>query len=396
MFILQVYKLLDDKRFQESITRASNNARNGVSKALKENPWLGELAARIKEVEDQVISNLEHYIDKTIASLQRAGAGAHLARDSRDALRIFDDLTPDVDLVVMSKSMAAEEIGLREHLEKRGVEVWETDLGQFLVQLENGKPMHTIAPAIHITRTKARRLLSRLGRDPGSEEPEKLAHAAREFLRGKILSAKTGVTGGNAIAADTGSLVLVENEGNIRLVSGVVEHHIAIVPVDKILPDLRTALDMVLVQSAYAGIFPPTYINVITGPSSTADIEHKRVLGAQGPRRLDVILLDNGRLRASKHPVLKAQLRCVRCGRCQFECPVWEKLANHWGGPVYGGPMGLNWTSIVHDPDLASELSFYCLLCGRCSQVCPVSIPLDDIIRWHRTRVWKEGHSGEN
>lgn len=381
--------LLEDPRFQESITRAAENARRGVRRAIKEHPWLEKLAERVRKAEEEVLENLPYYVDKALKSIESNGAGAYLARDAGEALRIIDDLTPEARLVVMSKSMAAEEVGLREHLERRGVEVWETDLGQLLVQLEGGKPMHTIAPAIHINRRRARSLMSKLGVDPGSEEPESIASAARRFLRDKITRADTGITGANSVAADTGSIVLVENEGNIRLVSGTVEHHIAIAPVDKILPSLRTAVDTALVQAAYAGIFPPTYINVISGPSSTADIEHHRVLGAQGPRRLDVILLDNGRLEAARHPVLKAQLRCIRCGRCQFECPVWEKLANHWGGPVYGGPMGLNWTAIVHDPEEASRLAFLCLGCGRCSQVCPVSIPLDDMIRWLKTRVWR-------
>ena len=389
LFLKTVYRLLDDSSFQESIGRASSNARQGVDRALKTHPWIVKLASKVKEEEDHVLENLEYFIEKAMKALEKNGAGAYFASSAEQALEIIDELTEGSSLIVMSKSMAAEEIGLREHLESRGKEVWETDLGQFLVQLEKGRPMHTIAPAIHISRKKARELVSKVADNPENDRPEAIARAARVFLRQKILKADTGITGANSLAADTGSIVLVENEGNIRLVSGTVEHHIAIVPVDKIMPTIRTAVDAALVQAAYAGIFPPTYINIISGPSSTADIEHKRVLGAQGPRRLDVVLLDNGRLRAVRDPLLRTQLRCIRCGRCQFECPVWEKLANHWGGGVYGGPMGLNWTAIVQDERLASELAFYCLGCGRCSQVCPVEIPLDEIIRGLKRKLWK-------
>ena len=146
-------------------------------------------------------------------------------------------------------------------------------------------------------------------------------------------------------------------------------------------------MSLALVQAAWAGLYPPTYVNLISGPSSTADIQHKRVYGAQGPLELHLILVDNGRREAARHPVLWEQLRCVRCGRCQWECPVWQQAANKWGGPVYGGPMGMGWTAITHSLREAAELSLLCLGCGRCDVVCPVEIPLSRIIRWLKTKA---------
>jgi L-lactate dehydrogenase complex protein LldG len=242
----------------------------------------------------------------------------------------------------------------------------------------------------------ARLLREKLGiRIEGEPTPEKIVKAIRGFLREKIVKADVGITGANAIAADTGTIVLVENEGNIRLVSGIPPVHIVVTGVDKILPTLQHALAEAIVQAAWAGLYPPTYINVISGPSSTSDIERIRIYGAQGPRELHVVLIDNGRRAASKHPLLREQLKCIRCGRCQWECPVWQQVANVWGGPTYGGPMGVGWTAITVGIREASQLAMLCLGCKRCDEVCPVSVPLSKIIHWLKTVFAGEDASEE-
>jgi len=245
--------------------------------------------------------------------------------------------------------------------------------------------MHTTAPAIHLTRERIAKLLrDKLRADLSeSDPPEKMVRFVRGFLREKFTRADVGISGANTVAADTGAIFLVENEGNIRLVTGLPEKHIVVTGVEKIVPTIIDAYKTVLVQAAYAGLFPPTYLNVISGPSSTADIEHTRVYGAHGPLELHVVFIDNGRRKAAKF-FLRDQLRCVRCGRCQYECPVWRHTANLWGGKVYGGPMGVNWTGITEGVEVASGLSELCLGCGRCDLVCPVSIPLSSII--HRLK----------
>jgi len=364
------------------VWRAAENAEWKVPAILERHPGLEALAREVEEAKRRVLEDLDYYIDLAVRGVERQGGEAVVASTPGEARRIILDALQDARLVVFSKSMVAVELGLREALEEAGKEVWETDLGELLVQLEGGKPMHTTAPAIHLSRERAARLVrEKLGIPlPPDPPPEEIVAAVRRFLREKFTSADAGVTGANAVAAEEGSIVLVENEGNIRLVSGLPPLHVAVTGVEKILPNLELAVKAAMVQAAYAGLYPPTYINVVSGPSSTADIEHRRVYGAHGPRRLLLVLVDNGRRRAAG-TWLAEQLRCVRCGRCQWACPVWRHTANEWGGRAYGGPMGVLWTAITEGVDRAAGLAMLCMGCARCDEVCPMRIPLSEMLR---------------
>ena len=383
----EILAALEDPAFQEGVRRASRSAEEKVARILEANPHLREMAGEVRRAKEEVIQRLEEYIETARRSLERAGARVHLAGTAEEARETVGRVVGSGKVVVFSKSMVAEELGLREYLEGLGNEVWETDLGQLLIQLEGGKPMHSVAPAIHLTRERVARLLrERLGAElPEEASPEEMVRWVRGFLREKFARADVGVSGANAIAADTGSIVLVENEGNIRLVTGLPPVHVAVAGVEKIVPTLMDALRTAIVQAAYDGLYPPTYINVITGPSSTADIEHTRVRGAHGPLEVHVVLVDNGRLEASR-AWLREQLRCIRCGRCQWECPVWQHTANLWGGPTYGGPMGVVWTAITRGVEEAAGLAMLCLGCARCDVVCPVEIPLSRLIHGLKRR----------
>ena len=378
-----IYKGLEDPEFSMAISRSVSNAEGKHLRVKESYPYVEDLRLRVLEAKKKALENIDYYIDQLARSLERNHGVLHIARDRDEAQSILGDLVGSGKLVVFSKSIVAEELGLREYLESLGNQVWETDLGQLLIQLEHGKPMHTTAPAIHLTIEKAARLVrEKLGGElPSSPEPEDIVSAVRRFLRGIYYRADVGISGANAVAADTGSIVLVENEGNIRLVTGYPPIHIAVTGIEKIVPSLNDAISYALVQAAYAGLFPPTYLNVISGPSNTADIEHRRVYGAHGPRELHLILIDNGRRRALLDPGLRDHLRCIRCGRCQWECPVWHHTANKWGGPTYGGPMGVLWTAITLGKETGAELSMLCLGCARCDEVCPMEIPLSSLIR---------------
>ncbi|RUM47202.1 MAG: lactate utilization protein [Hyperthermus sp.] len=377
-----VETIIDNEELQEALRRATAHAFESVKKILASNPQLMEMAREVKEAKERVLSHLDHYISMTVKKLEERKALVYLASSAAEARGIIGDIVGSGKTIVLSKSMSAEEIGLRRFLESRGNRVYETDLGQFLVQLEEGKPMHVTAPAVHMTKEKIAELVAeKLGANLSRQSsPEEIVAVVRRFLRKQFVNADIGISGANAIAADTGSIVILENEGNIRLVTGLPEKHIVVAGVEKIVPNLILAVKTAIVQAAFAGLYPPTYINIISGPSSTGDIEHKRVYGAHGPRELHVILLDNGRRKALSDERLREILRCVRCGRCLFECPVWGHLANHWGGNTYGGPMGILWTAVVEDKREAYPLTLLCLQCKRCSQVCPMSIPLAELI----------------
>jgi len=392
-----IRRVLDDEEFQAGVKRAASHAEERVPVILERYPYIRRLAEEVKRVKEEVIANLDYYIDEALKSMRRAGMKPYLASTAEDARDYIGGIVGKGKVVVLSKSMTAEEIGLREYLESLGNEVWETDLGQLLVQLERGKPMHSVAPAIHLTRRRVAVLLrEKLGFKIAEDaSPEEMVRLVRGFLRSKFTRADVGISGANAIAADTGSIVLVENEGNIRLVTGLPPLHIVVAGVEKIVPTLIDALNVAVVQAAYDGLYPPNYINVISGPSATADIEHKRVYGAHGPLEVHVVLLDNGRTRARLDPLLSSQLRCIRCGRCQWECPVWHHTANYWGGPTYGGPMGVVWTAITEGVEAAAGLAMLCLGCARCDLVCPVEIPLSSILhslrREYAGRLYSRG-----
>ncbi|MEN2998977.1 MAG: lactate utilization protein B [Acidilobaceae archaeon] len=376
----EIEAALEDEELQSALAKASLSSQLKVEDVLRSRPELLALAKEVREIKRAAMARLDELLEQAMNSLRAVKATPHFAETPQEAREIVGKLVGRGKLVVLSKSMAAAEVELRPYLESLDNDVWETDLGELLIQLEGTKPMHTITPAVHMTRWRAIELLQKAGAKVEGESIESAVMAARRFLRDKIMRAQVGITGANALAADTGAIVTVENESNIRLVSSTPPLHIALVPVDKIVPTLMDAFKVAMVQSAFAGLYPPTYINVISGPSSTADIERTRVYGAQGPIEQHVVFIDNGRLAARKGP-LAEQLYCLRCGRCQYECPVWVHTANHWGGPVYGGPMGIGWTAITHDVKEASKLSFLCLGCGRCDEACPVGIPLSRLIR---------------
>ncbi|ACP38970.1 protein of unknown function DUF162 [Sulfolobus islandicus M.14.25] len=356
-----------------------------VFKVLREHPYLEDLARKVREGKLEVLSNLDHYIDMTMKSVERIGGKAYFVENAEQAKEIVGKIVGCGKRVVMGKSMVAYETGIRKYLQSIGNEVWETDLGELLIQFADEPPSHIIAPAVHMTRERIRELIKeKLGIDPGDKH-EDIVRVAREFLRQKFLTADIGITGANAVAADAGSIVLVENEGNIRMSSVVPPVHISITGVEKILPNLEYAMYEVLVQAAYAGLYPPTYINVTSGPSSTGDVEQKRVSPAHGPKEFHLILVDNGRRKANEDPVLREALLCIRCGRCHFHCPVYRALDGKWGDPPYSGPMGAMWSGVVYNDYKPALL---CSHAGNCREVCPMKINIPKVLEYLKSKFF--------
>jgi len=353
-----------------------------VEKVLTEYPYIAELADHLRDQKMKVIENLDSYVSLTIKNVERLGGHAYLAKDKEEARKIAGDLVGDNKTVVFSKTNVAYEIGLREYLESKHNEVWETDLGEYLIQISKGWPTHIVAPALGMTREDAAKAVKKI--DPSINENstiEDVVAAVRKFLMSEYVKADVGITGANAVAADSGAIALVENEGNIRIDTVMPQTHISITGIDKIVPTLRDALDEVMVQSAYAGLFPPTYINVTAGPSSTADIELRRVSPATGPKNFHLILLDDGRMDASKDEGLKEALLCIKCGRCYFSCPIYRVLGKEWVSTKspYNGPTGVMWNYITNkDPWPAS----YCVHSGGCKEVCPMRINIPEVIKY--------------
>jgi L-lactate dehydrogenase complex protein LldG len=376
---------MEDPILQEGLRRAVKASVPATNRALQSWPYLAELADYVRKRKETVYSNIDYYIDETLRAIkEKAKANAYFASNKDEALKIIDSIIGNErKTIVKAKSMVTEEIMLREHLTEKGHEIYETDLGELLIQIAKDKPMHVIAPACHLTKERAAELLSSIGvKVTKGMDAEKIVPEVRAFLREKFVKADIGISGANSIASDTGAFFLVFNEGNISLATTLPPVHIALISIDKIMPTITDAFMQAVVQSGYAGLYPPTYIYMIAGPSSTADIEYHRVYGVHGPRELHIILYDGGRKEALKNPVLKEQLFCVKCGRCEFVCPIWNIAGNVWGGRVYGGPLGMGWTSITEGIEKAAPLSMYCLLCGACKEACPGKVDMIKIARY--------------
>ncbi|MEM3271235.1 MAG: LUD domain-containing protein, partial [Metallosphaera sp.] len=310
-----------------AINRTIRNNVPRVYNVLERHPYIKDLALELRKAKLDVINNLEKYVEETVESVKRIGGIPHVVSDSHEAREVVTKIIGERKRIIMGKSMVAYEIGLREHLKRLGKDVWETDLGEFLIQLANEPPSHIIAPAVHMSKERAEELVREaLGGLSEDATHEQIVARVREFLRDKFINAEVGITGANAISADTGSVILVENEGNIRFTTVSPSVHIAIAGFEKIVPTLPYAMMEALVQAAYAGLYPPTYVNLTSGPSSTGDIEMKRVSPAHGPKEFHLILLDNGRVKASKDSELSEALLCIRCGRCHLHCPVYRVL----------------------------------------------------------------------
>jgi L-lactate dehydrogenase complex protein LldF len=329
------------------------------------------LRAEGERLRSAAIDDLPALLDTFQRNLERNGCTVHRAASGAEAARyVTDVVVRSGGAVVKGKSMASEEIGLNERLAAAGVEVVETDLGEFIVQTAGERPEHVIIPAIHKTRDDVRRLLEPLAGRPIGDDPEDLTAFARGYLRERFLAAGVGVTGVNFGVAETGTLVLVENEGNGRMCSGVPRVHVAVMGMERLvagLSDLSTLLPL-LIRSG-TGQKLTSYVSLINGPRRGAEED--------GPDEVHVVILDNGRSRVRDTPY-RSILHCIRCGACQNACPVYRQVGGTAYGWVYGGPIGAVLTPLLRPGAGFDELAQASSLCAACDDVCPVRIPLHD------------------
>lgn len=320
------------------------------------------------------IAHLDTHLAALEAALIANGVVVHHAADAAAARAIICDIVRAVDArrVVKVKSMATEEIALNPALEAVGVEVVETDLGEYVVQLDHDRPSHIIAPIIHKTRGEVRESLSRVAGRELPDDAAALTAFARSELREAFLTADVGISGANFGVADTGTICLVTNEGNGRMCTSLPKVHISLMGIERVLPQMEDlAVMLPLLTGAGTGQLITTYVSMLRGPRRRGE--------ADGPEQMHVVLLDNGR-RALRGTPYQEVLHCIRCGACQNVCPVYRQVGGHAYGWVYGGPIGAVLTPLMRGIAAGGELPQASTLCGACDDVCPVKIPLHDLL----------------
>ncbi len=393
---MRIKKALENQILQKSLERASSQHFQKFDVTHKAVPWK-DLKDKAKAIRQDCIKHLPELIQRFTEEAQKAGAAVYRAAAPTDALETIDKILQKkkAKLIVKAKSMVSEEIGLNRFLEERGYTVVETDLGEWILQLAKEKPSHITAPALHKTKEEMARLLSTHLHQEVPPDPNEIVKLARKELRKFFIDADVGISGANLAVAETGSLAIVSNEGNARLVTSLPPVHIAVVTTEKFVETLEQATTLIkALVLASSGLKLTAYVSFITGKSRTTDIEKQLVMGVHGPEELHIIILDNGRLEASQDKNMDKILTCLKCGGCMLVCPVFLALGGHvYGGPVYPGGVGLLLTAITHSIEKSSEGWDFCSDCKKCEEFCPVGLPTGDLILYLKgkkgSRFWE-------
>ncbi len=351
-------------------------------------PEFEALRDAARDIKDHAIAHLDLYLERFERRVEESGGTVHWCETPGEARDLVLRLCREVDarMVTKGKTMIAEEIGLNPFLESHGIVPVETDLGEYIIQLADEPPSHIIAPAIHKTEDQVADLFHehhrRYGRTRRLDDPGELVDEARQVLRRKYIEADVGITGANFLIAETGSTVIVTNEGNGDLTQTLPRRHIVLATPEKIVPTLEDAATLlrVLARSATGQEFS-AYTTFSTGPRRPDDLD--------GPESFHVVILDNGRSRLVGGP-FQDMLRCIKCGACLFHCPVYASVGGHAYGSVYQGPMGAVLTPHLVGLPAARHLPSASSLCGRCEAVCPVRIPIPRMLRRLRERSHSE------
>ncbi|MEU7526430.1 LutB/LldF family L-lactate oxidation iron-sulfur protein [Saccharothrix sp. NPDC042600] len=381
---------LADTQLRRNLRNATTTIRGRRLDAVGELPDWEQLRRAGEAIKDDVLHHLDRYLERLEESVTARGGVVHWARDAAEANAIVRDLVGDAREVVKVKSMATQEIGLNEALAEAGTTAVETDLAELIVQLGDDRPSHILVPAIHRNRSEIREIFRAAGLDPSSDDPRVLAEAARAHLRRKFLSCEVAISGANFAVADTGSVVVLESEGNGRMCLTLPRRLITVMGLEKVVPtwrDLEVFLQL-LPRSSTAERMNP-YTSVWTG-----------VTPGDGPEEFHLVLLDNGRTATLADPVGRQALRCIRCSACLNVCPVYERTGGRSYGSVYPGPIGAILTpQLVDDPhdEQAASLPFASSLCGACFEVCPVRIDIPSVLTHLRAEaVEAKGRSAES
>jgi len=362
-------KAAGDERLKTAVSANTQRQYDGRQLRMLDLPdpdALRELAGQIKQ---HALDHLDFYLDQLKIAVEANGGHVHFAADAAAARKIIAGIAADANCrgVIKSKSMASEEIELAHHLEKAGMDVVETDLGEFIIQISHDKPSHLVAPIIHKDRASIARLFADYFHTPYSDDPPTLTRQARVYLRDKFRRADLGITGGNFLIAQTGQVCVVENEGNARQSISTPRVLVSLVGIEKVIPRLvDLAVMLKLLARSSTGQRMTVYTSIFGGPRAAGEKD--------GPEQFHLVLLDNGRSEILADAEYRETLRCIRCGACLNACPVYRKIGGHAYGSVYPGPIGALITPLFQGLGHFKDLPQASSLCGACYEACPVKI----------------------
>jgi L-lactate dehydrogenase complex protein LldF len=339
---------------------------------------------KARAIKDATLAELDVHLAALADSVERRGGHVHFAADGEEACRMIVDVIRQrgARKVVKSKSMTSEEIHLNHALEEAGIEVVETDFGEYIIQVAGHRPSHIVGPALHLSARDVAGILSDEAGEPLSDDREELAAFARRQLRSRFAEAEVGITGANFAVAETGTIVLVSNEGNARLTTSLPKLHIAVMGVEKVIPKLADLPHFLKVLArAATGQKLSVYTSLVSGPRGEGELD--------GPEEFHLVILDNGRLRILEGP-LRESLFCIRCGACLNACPIYRNVGGHAYGGVYSGPIGAVLTPLYDGLPLNHHLPHASSLCGACQAACPVKIAIPEMLVRLREELHQE------
>ncbi|MGI6549894.1 MAG: lactate utilization protein B [Syntrophomonadales bacterium] len=383
------------ERYREMVLESLKNERQrqlaarvaGVFKFLRsyalqsyEDPV--QVMREVAAIRTRSVENMPELLERFEERATAAGAKVYWARNAQEANQIITDIVTakGIKLAVKGKSMVSEETELNHALEKEGVEVYEGDLGEFIVQQLHQPPFHIVGPAIHLSAEDISDLFVDIMGIKPTSDPVALGRAARVHLRDKFAAAGVGITGVNVAVAETGSICLVENEGNIRLATSKPPVHIALMSIEKVVAEVGDALESIgLLTKSCTGQKISSYISMITGPRKDGETD--------GPDELHIVILDNGRTAFYQDPELRQALRCIRCGACLGVCPIYTRVGGPTYGWIYSGPMGAVLNPLLLGVNRSQDLFEACTQCGFCQEVCPGGIKHLDMFSRYRQMV---------
>ncbi len=379
---LLIAERIHDPQLRGNIARATRTSLVKRAAVVDDYPDWENMRDATHDIKRHVMENVGSYLAQFERNAAAAGAQVHFAADAGDASRLVCEIAGKHGrrVAVKSKSMTGEEIDLTHALERAGFEAIETDLGEYIIQLAGEPPSHITAPALHKSRGEIGRLFAEKLGIAYSDDPEHLTKVARRILREDFLRADVGISGVNFAVAESGTICIVENEGNARLSTSMPKVHIAVMGFEKLLPDFESlSLFLNMLGRSATGQRITCYTSLLTGPRREA--EH------DGPGELHIVILDNGRTRMLADPQLRSALFCIRCGACMNVCPVYQKIGGHGYGSIYPGPIGSVITPIFRGEERAAAMPFASSLCGACAEICPVRIDLHHLLLTWRERI---------